>query len=126
MAASLARYDHDFRRAADLARAALAAEPSDAAGLVLGEALYNLGAFDEAEQVLAAATELATSDDHIVRIATVRRRNLFRGCRREAEAIAVGEAATRAGDVERRRATSCAPAWRRSWRSPVTRARRWR
>ena len=58
VAARLARYDHNFRRAADLARAALAAEPSAAAGLVLGEALYNLGSFEEAEQILADATDL--------------------------------------------------------------------
>ena len=57
VAARLARYDHNFRRAADLARAALAAEPSAVAGLVLGEALYNLGEFEEAEQILADATD---------------------------------------------------------------------
>jgi DNA-binding CsgD family transcriptional regulator len=93
LAACLARYDQNFSRAAELARAALDAEPSAAAGLVLGEALYNLGSFEQAEQALAAATELAVLDEHIVRIATVRRRNLFRGCRREAEAVAVGQAA---------------------------------
>ena len=90
-AARLARYDHDFRQAANLARAALAAEPSAAAGLVLGESLYNLGSFEEAEPVLADATERATGDDEVVRVATVRRRNLFRGCRRDADAVAVGE-----------------------------------
>lgn len=93
VAASIARYDHNFRRAADLARAAMAAEPSAAAGLVLGEALYNLGSFEEAERALAAATESVGDDEHLVRIATVRRRNLFRGCRREADAVAVGQAA---------------------------------
>jgi DNA-binding CsgD family transcriptional regulator/tetratricopeptide (TPR) repeat protein len=93
LAACLARYDHKFRRAADLARAALAAGPSPAAGLVLGEALYNLGSFDEAERALAAAFEWAEDDEHIVRIATVRRRNLFRGCRRDDEAVEVGQAA---------------------------------
>ena len=92
-AARLARYDHDFRNAAKLARAALAAEPSAAAGLVLGESLYNLGSFEEAEAVLAVATDRATGDDEVVRVATVRRRNLFRGCRREADAVAVGRAA---------------------------------
>jgi DNA-binding CsgD family transcriptional regulator len=92
-AARLARYDHDFRQAAKLARAALAVEPSAAAGLVLGESLYNLCAFEDAEAVLAAAGERAEGDDEVVRIATVRRRNLFRGCRREAAAVAVGRAA---------------------------------
>jgi ATP/maltotriose-dependent transcriptional regulator MalT len=92
-AARLARYDHDFGQAATLARAALAAEPSAAAGLVLGESLYNLGSFEEAEAVLTAATERAAGDDEVVRVATVRRRNLFRGCRREADAVEVGRAA---------------------------------
>jgi DNA-binding CsgD family transcriptional regulator len=92
-AARLARYDHDFRNAATLARAALAAQPSAAAGLVLGESLYNLGSFEEAEAVLAVATERAAGDDEIVRTTTVRRRNLFRGCRRDADAVEVGRAA---------------------------------
>lgn len=95
LAACLARYDHKFRRAAHLARAALRAEPSAAAGLVLGEALYNMGSFEEAERVLASASEWAEGDENIVRIATVRRRNLFRGRRRDAEAVAVAEAAMR-------------------------------
>jgi ATP/maltotriose-dependent transcriptional regulator MalT len=92
-AARLARYDHDFRKAAKLARAALTAEPSAAAGLLLGESLYNLGSFEEAETVLANATERAEGDVEVVRVATVRRRNLLRGCRRDAEAVDVGRAA---------------------------------
>ena len=96
-AARLARYDHDFRNAAKLAGAALAAEPSAAAGLVLGESLYNLGSFEEAEAVLADATDRAAGDDEVVRVATVRRRNLFRGCRRDADAVAVGRSAAAAG-----------------------------
>jgi DNA-binding CsgD family transcriptional regulator len=93
-AARLARYDHSFRQAVKFARAVLAAEPSAPAGLVLGESLYNLGSFDQAEAALAVATDRAESDDDVVRIATVRRRNLFRGCRREAQAVAVGRDAT--------------------------------
>jgi DNA-binding CsgD family transcriptional regulator len=92
-AARLARYDHDFRNAAKLARAALAAGRSATAGLVLGESLYNLASFEEAETVLADAAERAETDDDIVRIATVRRRNLLRGCRRDADAVAVGRMA---------------------------------
>ena len=91
--ARIARYGHDFRRAAMLAEAALAAAPSAASGLVLGEALYNLGSFEEAEVALAEAASRADGEDEVVRIATVRRRNLFRGCRREAEAMDVGRAA---------------------------------
>ncbi len=91
--ARLARFAQDYRRAIMLARAALDAEPSAEAGLVLGEALYNTGSFEEAEVALAAATALANGDEERVRIATVRRRNLLRGCRRDAEAIEVGRAA---------------------------------
>ena len=92
-AARLARYDHDFRNATKLAEAAFAAKPSAAAGLVLGESLYNLGSFERAEAVLADATDRASGDDEVVRVATVRRRNLFRGCRRDADAMAVGRSA---------------------------------
>ena len=93
-AARLARYDNDFRSAATLATAALAAQPSAAAALVLGESLYNLGSFDQAEEVLADATDRASGEEEVVRIATVRRRNLYRGCRREADALEVGRVAT--------------------------------
>lgn len=88
-AARLARFAHDDRQAARLARAAMTGAPSAAGGLVLGESLHQLGSFTEAEEVLADATERAASDDELVRIATVRRRNLFWGCRQDAEAIAV-------------------------------------
>jgi DNA-binding CsgD family transcriptional regulator/tetratricopeptide (TPR) repeat protein len=94
--ARLARFAQDYPRTVMLARAALAAEPSAEAGLVLGEALYNLGSFEEAEVALAAATERASGDAEHVRIATVRRRNLLRGCRRDAEALDVGRAAATA------------------------------
>ncbi|HKE74275.1 MAG TPA: LuxR C-terminal-related transcriptional regulator, partial [Acidimicrobiales bacterium] len=102
-AAQVARFGQDFRPAARLARAALDSAPTAAAGLVLGESLYNLGEFDEAERVLAGASERADGDDEVVRIATVRRRNLMRGCRREQDAIAVGRAAAArvAGDAAR-------------------------
>ena len=92
-AAQLARYAQDFAQAAKLARAALASAPSASAGLVLGESLYNLGSFEEAEVVLAAATGQAEGDDEVVRIATVRRRNLMRGCLRTDAAVAVGRTA---------------------------------
>jgi ATP/maltotriose-dependent transcriptional regulator MalT len=88
-AARLARFSRDHRKAADLARAALAGRRSGAAGLVLGESLYDLSAYDEAESVLAEAMERASTEDELVRIATVRRRNLFWGCRRDASALAV-------------------------------------
>ena len=89
-AARLARFARDHRQAANLARAALAGQASAAAGLVLGESLYDLSSYEDAETVLAEAIEQASTDDELVRIATVRRRNLFWGCRRDADALAVG------------------------------------
>src|SRR5258706_3230840 len=88
----------------------MAGQPTATAGLVLGESLYDLSSFEEAEQVLAKAVELgmgelaageraageraagerAAGDDELVRISTVRRRNLFWGCRLDEEAIAAG------------------------------------
>jgi DNA-binding CsgD family transcriptional regulator len=94
-AARLARFAGDYRQAAGLARAAMASHPSAAAGLVLGESLYDASSFEEAEGVLADAAGRAASDDELVRISTVRRRNLFWGCRRDAEAIAAGRAVPR-------------------------------
>jgi ATP/maltotriose-dependent transcriptional regulator MalT len=88
-AARLARFGREHRKAADLARAALAGRPSGAAGLVLGESLYDLSAYEEAESVLAEAMERAGTEEELVRLATVRRRNLFWGCRRDADALAV-------------------------------------
>ncbi len=90
-AARLARFGGDHRRAAGLARAAMAGEPTAAAGLVLGESLYDLSSFEEAEQVLAEAVGRAAGDDELVRISTVRRRNLFWGCRLDEAAIAAGQ-----------------------------------
>lgn len=88
--ARLARFSRNHRQAADLARAALAGQPSAAAGLVLGESLYDLASYEEAETVLAEAISRASTDDELVRVATVRRRNLFWGCRRDADALAIG------------------------------------
>ena len=88
-AARLARFSRDHRQAVHLARAALAGRHSGAAGLVLGESLYDLSVYDEAESVLAEAMERASTEEELVRIATVRRRNLFWGCRRDDDALAV-------------------------------------
>ena len=59
-AARLSRFGGDHRRAASLAKAAMAGQPTAAAGLVLGESLYDLSSFEEAEHVLAEAVELTT------------------------------------------------------------------
>ena len=96
-AARVAGFDHDFAKAARLGRASVAARPTAIGGLVLGEALHNLGSFDDADSVLAAAMD-RTPDGHAVAIAMMRRRNLFFGCRRADEAAAVGLIAA-SGDI---------------------------
>ncbi len=53
--ARLARYAHDFVLTAKLAQAAFDEQPSAALGLVLGEALYETGRFDESVAVLRSS-----------------------------------------------------------------------
>jgi hypothetical protein len=148
-AARVARADDDLSTTVRLAEASFAARPTALCGLVLGEALFNLGAFERAEHVLQAATSRATSEAELVAIITIRRRNLFLGCRRDDEAVAVGNlvsgvtsvsarAELLAGEVEmltysggRWTPSTCSnawislsPVWRCSPRS--RRRRRWR
>ena len=96
-AARLARYGHDFTQVERLARAALVGGPSPDAGLLLGEALHELGEFDEADAVLTAAEAAAEpGDDDLVHIIEMRARNLMWGLLRYEEAAAVNAAGRRA------------------------------
>ena len=88
--ARLARSDDDVLTAARLARAAVAARPTAGGGLVLGEALFNLGAFEQAETALAAAMDTTTAPAELAAIVSMRRRNLFVGCRRDDAAAEIG------------------------------------
>jgi DNA-binding CsgD family transcriptional regulator len=88
-AARQARQVHDFAQVLRLAEAAMLSRPNLTAGLLAGEALYELGSFDEAERVLADAAALATTDQDVVRVVVARTRNLFWGCLRTSEALAV-------------------------------------
>jgi DNA-binding CsgD family transcriptional regulator len=80
--AALARQAHDFDEVARLAGAA-AEGGSPRAGLLLGEALYELGRFDEADRALTAAADTAfadaTDDELVVQITVIRTKNLFWG-----------------------------------------------
>ncbi len=79
-AARAARAAHDFAEVERLAAAISRAEPNLAeAAALLGEALYELGRFDDAEAVLARAHQVATSDADRVHIASARARNQFWG-----------------------------------------------
>ncbi len=66
--AYLARYATDFFLTARLAEAAFADEPEPSLGLLLGEALYETGRFDEAAIALRSALSMATDERAIIAI----------------------------------------------------------
>ncbi|MFF4229459.1 LuxR C-terminal-related transcriptional regulator [Streptomyces sp. NPDC001820] len=88
-AAALARYAFDYGQAARLARAALAQEESFEVCLLLGETLYELGEFEEADDMLQRAGMLATTDDERLLAVVQRDQNLFWGAMRITEALDV-------------------------------------
>ena len=66
--AYLARYATDYSLTARLGEAAFSVEPQSALGLLLGEALYETGRFDEAAIVLRAALALASDEREVIAI----------------------------------------------------------
>ena len=68
-AARLARYGQDFVHVERLGQAALLGGMTPEAGLLVGEALHELGRFDEAEQVLSDASAQETEDGALRRAA---------------------------------------------------------
>lgn len=91
--ALLARHTHDFELVARLAEAALQSRTSVEAGVLLGEACYELGRFERAEEVLAEATLRCEDDAQLLRVAAARQTNLFWGLLRADDAVAVIRAA---------------------------------
>ncbi len=91
--AHLARSAHDFRLVRRLIEA-VPGEQVDAVGaLLLGEALYELGAFDASEQVLARGQGLPSSEHVALRLAVMRAKNAQWGlCQTEA-ALAINAGA---------------------------------
>jgi ATP/maltotriose-dependent transcriptional regulator MalT len=75
-AATIARYAHDFAEVERLAAVLMRSSPSAEAALLLGEAHYELGHFDESEAVLAAPMPDGTPVDLLTRQATLRTKNL--------------------------------------------------
>ena len=67
-AARLARFGHDFVQVERLARAALAEGGGAEAGMLLGEALHEVGTHAECEAVLAAAEQAGGPDDLLAQI----------------------------------------------------------
>ena len=88
-AARLARYGHDFAQVQRLAEAAALEGITPEVGLLLGEALHELGRFDEAERVLEGAEASAAEDDPLlVPIVELHTRNLMWGLSLPDEALA--------------------------------------
>lgn len=73
--ARLARSAHDFKVVRRMIEAIPAAELDAPAALLLGEALYELGAFDESERVLALGQGLAGDEQDALRLAVTRAKN---------------------------------------------------
>jgi len=91
--AHLARYAHDFRLVRRLIEA-VPDEQLDAAGaLLLGEALYELGAFDASDRVLAFGQGLASSEHVALRLAVTRAKNAHWGLCQPEAALAINAAA---------------------------------
>jgi DNA-binding NarL/FixJ family response regulator len=100
-AASLAAAGHDNAAAERLARAALAVQPSFAAGLQLGAVLCRQAAFGEAIQVLGRLEGSEPDDAHVARLAFTRSQALYAGLGRRVDAQHVLEhALTRLGESE--------------------------
>lgn len=95
-AARLARHAHDYEQVARLAAAAADAAPSADASLLFGEACYELGRFEEAEEALATASDLCTDDDQRLLVAAARQTNLFWGLLEPERAVEVIRAAREA------------------------------
>ena len=117
-AARLARYGHDFAQVERLARAAaLDGGTSPEAGLLLGEALHELGRVRRGRRradAAAATRPTGGADDPLlVPITEMRARNLMWGLLRCDEALAVNRAARAAAARTRPRSTS-SPSTRRS------------
>ncbi|MEV4316770.1 LuxR C-terminal-related transcriptional regulator [Actinocrispum sp. NPDC049592] len=98
-ATRMARYGHDFAAVQRLATAALAQRDTAEGRLLLGEALYELGRFAEAETALAGAEPFAVDEQDLVPVIATRMRNLTWGLLDANEALRVSAAAReRIGD----------------------------
>ena len=91
--AHLARYAHDFRTVRRLIEA-VPDEDLDAAGaLLLGEALYELGFFGDAERVLARGQQLPAGEQVALRLAVMRAKNAQWGLCQPEAALAINATA---------------------------------
>ena len=88
-AARLARYAHDFTQVERLTTVLHDVAPSAEVTVLLGEASYELGHFEQAEAVLAAPVPPDTANDLLAQRATLRTKNLQWGLCDGASALAV-------------------------------------
>jgi DNA-binding CsgD family transcriptional regulator/tetratricopeptide (TPR) repeat protein len=93
--AHLARSAHDFRTVRRLMQAVPSGQLDAVGALLLGEALYELGAFDESERVLALGQALPSSERIALQLAVTRAKNAQWGLCQPEKALAIN-AATRA------------------------------
>ena len=91
--AHLARYAHDFRTVRRLVEAVPAEQLDAAGGLLLGEALYELGAFDDADRILARGQQFPASERVALRLAVIRATNAQWGLCQPGTALAINAAA---------------------------------
>jgi DNA-binding CsgD family transcriptional regulator len=91
--AHLARYAHDFRAVRRLLEAMPGAQLDAAGALLLGEALYELGEFEAAEQILARGQQLPGTEAVALRLAVMRSKNAQWGLCQPDVAMAINAAA---------------------------------
>jgi hypothetical protein len=87
--AHLARSSHDFRVVRRLIEAVPGEQLDAVAALLLGEALYELGAFDASERVLALGQGLPSSEQVALRLAVMRAKNAQWGLCQPEAALAI-------------------------------------
>jgi ATP/maltotriose-dependent transcriptional regulator MalT len=91
--AQLARHTHDFRVVRRLLEAIPEGQLDAMGALLLGEALYELGAFDASERILELGQRLPGTGQVALRLAVTRTKNAFWGlCRPEAALAVITEA----------------------------------
>jgi DNA-binding CsgD family transcriptional regulator len=91
--AHLARYAHDFRVVRRLIEAVPGGQLDAVGALLLGEAHYELGAFDASERVLALGQGLGSSEQVALRLAVMRAKNAQWGLCQPEVALAINAGA---------------------------------
>jgi DNA-binding CsgD family transcriptional regulator len=94
-AASHARYAYDFGAVASLAAALTQLDTTAGPRMMLGEALYELGRFEEADAALQDAAAAARSDEEYLIVTLLRTQSLAWAALRVPEAFMVNAAARR-------------------------------